>query len=496
MSQPLLEMRGIGKRFPGVIALDNVELTVATGEVVALAGENGAGKSTLMKVLGGIYQPDEGQVFVNGNPVVFRGVADATAQGIGFVHQELNVLDNLTVAENVFLGREPRFARYLIDRKKLNSSTKQYLSKLGLEVEPDTPLRELSIAQQQMVEIAKALSMNARLVIMDEPTSSLTLTETGQLLSVIADLRSEGVSIIYISHRLGEIKQIADRVVVLRDGKNAGTLERAEIDHDRIVKLMVGRNIEEFYDHGTGGSTTSFAEIRGLRTKRYPRAPISFDIRKGEILGIAGLVGAGRSEAAQAIFGVDASEEAKVSLDGRQVNIRSARDAIRNGIYLVPEDRRIAGLIVDMAIRENITLPALSRYSSAGLVSKSRESKRAKEMCERLKVKAPSTEAKAANLSGGNQQKVVLAKWLSLDPKLLIFDEPTRGIDVGAKSEIYQLMRDLAASGVAIMMISSDMEEILRESDRIAVMHEGTITGVLDRAEASEEAVMRLAVGH
>jgi len=489
-------MRGISKRFPGVIALNDVEITVSPGEVVALAGENGAGKSTLMKILGGIYQPDEGQVFVNGNPVVFRGVADATAQGIGFVHQELNVLDNLTVAENVFLGREPRIARFLIDRKKLNSLTKQYLSKLGLEVEPDTPLRELSIAQQQMVEIAKALSLNARLVIMDEPTSSLTLTETGQLLSVIADLRAEGVSIIYISHRLGEIKQIADRVVVLRDGKNAGTLERNEIDHDRIVKLMVGRDIEEFYVHGAAGATSSFAEIRGLRTMRYPRAPISFDVRKGEILGIAGLVGAGRSEAAQAIFGVDAAEDAKVSLDGQLVNIRSARDAIRNGIYLVPEDRRIAGLIVDMPIRENITLPALSRYSSAGLVSKSRESRRAKEMCERLKVKAPSTETKAANLSGGNQQKVVLAKWLSLDPKLLIFDEPTRGIDVGAKSEIYQLMRDLAASGVAIMMISSDMEEILRESDRIAVMHEGTITGVLDRADASEEAVMRLAVGH
>ena len=390
------------------------------------------------------------------------------------------------------LGR----SRFLIDRKKLNSEAREYISRLGLEVEPDTPLRELSIAQQQMVEIAKALSLNVRILIMDEPTSSLTLTETGQLLSVIADLRTEGVSIIYISHRLGEIRQIADRVVVLRDGKNAGTLERSEIDHDRIVKLMVGRDIEEFYDHGKGGSTTSFAEIRGLRTRRYPRAPISFDVRKGEILGIAGLVGAGRSEAAQAIFGVDAAEDAKVSLDGQLINIRSARDAIRNGIYLVPEDRRIAGLIVDMPIRENITLPALSRYSSAGLVSKSRESKRATEMCERLKVKAPSTETKAANLSGGNQQKVVLAKWLSLDPKLLIFDEPTRGIDVGAKSEIYQLMRDLAASGVAIMMISSDMEEILGESDRIAVMHEGAITGVLDRAEASEEAVMRLAVGH
>ena len=496
MSQPVLEMRGISKRFPGVIALNNVDLAVSNGEVVALAGENGAGKSTLMNILGGIYQPDEGQVFVNGNAVEFRGVADATARGIGFVHQELNVLDNLTVAENVFLGREPRKAGFLIDRKKLNSSTRQYISKLGLDVEPDTPLGELSIAQQQMVEIAKALSLNARILIMDEPTSSLTLTETGQLLSVIADLRTEGVSIIYISHRLGEIRQIADRVVVLRDGKNAGTLERSEIDHDRIVKLMVGRDIEEFYVHGEGGLTSSFAEIRGLRTRRYPSAPISFDVRKGEILGIAGLVGAGRSEAAQAIFGVDASEEAKVSLDGQQINIRSARDAIRNGIYLVPEDRRIAGLIVDMPIRENITLPALSRYSSAGLVSKSRESKRAKEMCERLKVKAPSTETKAANLSGGNQQKVVLAKWLSLDPKLLIFDEPTRGIDVGAKSEIYQLMRDLAASGVAIMMISSDMEEILRESDRIAVMHEGAITGVLDRSEASEEAVMRLAVGH
>jgi len=331
---------------------------------------------------------------------------------------------------------------------------------------------------------------------MDEPTSSLTLTETGQLLSVIADLRTEGVSIIYISHRLGEIKQIADRVVVLRDGKNAGTLERPDIHHDNIVKLMVGRDIEKFYSHGSGGGSTAFAEIRELRTSRYAGTPISFDVRKGEILGIAGLVGAGRSEAAQAIFGVDAAEEGKISLDGKRVDIRSARDAIRHGIYLVPEDRRIAGLIVDLPIRENITLPALSRYSSAGLISKERESKRAREMCDRLGVKAPSTETRAANLSGGNQQKVVLAKWLSLDPRLLIFDEPTRGIDVGAKAEIYQLMRDLAASGVAIMMISSDMEEILGESDRIAVMHEGAITGILDRAEASEEAIMKLAVGH
>ena len=496
MSQPILEMRGISKRFPGVVALNNVDLAVAPGEVVALAGENGAGKSTLMKILGAIYHPDEGQVIVDGDEVEFRTVADATSQGIGFVHQELNILDNLTVAENVFLGREPRRARFLVDRKKLKADTKKYVSRLGLEVEPDTPIRELSIAQQQMVEIAKALSLNARILILDEPTSSLTLTETDRLFTVIGELRKEGVSVIYISHRLAEIKQIADRVVVLRDGKNAGTLERSEIDHDNIVKLMVGRDIEKFYVHDTGGSSASFAEVKDLRTRRYPHASISFDIRKGEILGIAGLVGAGRSEAAQAIFGVDPAMEAKISFDGRRVNIRSARDAIRNGIYLVPEDRRIAGLIVDQSIRENITLPALPRYSSAGLVNKDREAKRAGEMCERLNVKAPSIETEAANLSGGNQQKVVLAKWLSLDPRLLIFDEPTRGIDVGAKAEIYQLMRDLAASGVAIMMISSDMEEILGESDRIAVMHEGAITGIVDRTEASEEKIMRLAVGH
>jgi len=496
MTRPILEMHKISKRFPGVIALDSVDFSISAGEAVALAGENGAGKSTLMKILGGVYQPDGGDVVIDGKLTAIGSVRDATAKGIGFVHQELNVLDNLTVAENVFLGREPRQARFLIDRKKLRSETRRYISRLGLEVEPDTKLSELSIAQQQMVEIAKALSMNARIVIMDEPTSSLTLTETGQLLSVIADLRIEGVSIIYISHRLGEIKQIADRVVVLRDGKNAGTLERPDIHHDNIVKLMVGRDIEKFYSHGSGGGSTAFAEIRELRTSRYAGTPISFDVRKGEILGIAGLVGAGRSEAAQAIFGVDAAEEGKISLDGKRVDIRSARDAIRHGIYLVPEDRRIAGLIVDLPIRENITLPALSRYSSAGLISKERESKRAREMCDRLGVKAPSTETRAANLSGGNQQKVVLAKWLSLDPRLLIFDEPTRGIDVGAKAEIYQLMRDLAASGVAIMMISSDMEEILGESDRIAVMHEGAITGILDRAEASEEAIMKLAVGH
>ena len=496
MAKPILEMQGIGKRFPGVIALGGVDFSVRPGEVVALAGENGAGKSTLMKILGGVYQPDDGKIFVDGKEVAIRSVSDASLHGIGFVHQELNVLDNLTAAENVYLGREPKQFGFLVDRATLNADAEVFLKRLGLDIPGKTPLRELSIAQQQMVELAKALSLNARILIMDEPTSSLTLTETERLLEVIKDLRNQGVSIIYISHRLGEIKEIADRVVVLRDGKNAGVLERDEISHDAIVKMMVGRDIERHNRAQNSNETSESISVKNLRTRRYPNNAISFEVRKGEILGFAGLVGAGRSDAAQAIFGVDVPVSGTVHIDDKVIRISSANDAIRNGIFLIPEDRRNSGLILDIPIRENITLPALSRYSSSGLVSKAAETTKAKEMCERLNVKAPSVESKAANLSGGNQQKVVLAKWLSLEPKLLIFDEPTRGIDVGAKSEIYQLMRDLAKSGVAIVMISSDMEEVIGESDRVAVMHEGSITGILDREDASEEAIMRLAVGH
>ncbi len=488
-------MKEISKRFPGVIALDKVNLEVFPGEVVALAGENGAGKSTLMKILGGVYQPDGGEIFIDGRETKINSVSDAAASGIGFVHQELNVLDNLTVAQNIYLGREPKWAGFLIDRKKINADAEIYLKRLGLNISGRTPLAELSIAQQQMVEIAKALSLNARIVIMDEPTSSLTLTETDTLLGVIKDLRNQGVSIIYISHRLGEIKEIADRVVVLRDGKNAGVLQREEINHESIVKMMVGRDIDRFYVEPKTNTVQNYSEITDFRTRRYPHKSVSFNIRKGEILGFAGLVGAGRSDIAQAIFGVEAPLGGTVSLDNKTIKITSARDAINNGIYLIPEDRRHSGLILDVPIRENITLPALSRYASAGLVNNKAECKISKEMCEKLNVKTPSIETRAGNLSGGNQQKVVLAKWLSLDPKLLIFDEPTRGIDVGAKSEIYQLMRNLAESGVAIVMISSDMEEILGESDRIAVMHEGAITGILDRADATEEAIMKLAVG-
>ena len=497
MASPILEMREISKRFPGVIALDSVNLEIYPSEIVALAGENGAGKSTLMKILGGIYQPDGGTLFIDGEETTINSVSDSINKGIGFIHQELNVLDNLNIAENVFLGREPTWGGplNLVNRQRLHAETVIYLERLGLNLSSQTPVAELPIAQQQMVEIAKALSLKARILIMDEPTSSLTLTETDRLLQVCKDLREQGVSIIYISHRLGEIKEIADRVVTLRDGKNAGILQREEISHERIVKMMVGRDISQLYEAPKIRPEGVFVEVNELKTRRYPNKTVSLNVRKGEILGVAGLVGAGRSEMAQAIFGVDVPLSGSVNLDGKIVKISSSQDAISNGIYLIPEDRRNSGLILDVPIRENISLPALMRYASAGLVNYEAERKVSTEMCEKLKVKTPSIDALAGNLSGGNQQKVVLAKWLSLNPKLLIFDEPTRGIDVGAKSEIYTLMRNLAESGVAIIMISSDMEEVLNQSDRIAVMHEGAITRILEREDCTEENVMKLAVG-
>ena len=495
---PLLQMSSISKRFPGVVALDSVDLSVYPGEIVALAGENGAGKSTLMKILGGVHQPDFGSIRIDEEEVTLSSVSDAIAKGIGFIHQELNVLDNLNVAENVFLGREPAWAGplRLIDRKKIHSQTDIYLKRLGLNVSSQTPVSALSIAQQQLVEIAKALSLEARILIMDEPTSCLTPTESAALFAVVRDLKAHGVSIIYITHRLAEISSLADRVVVLRDGRNAGSLTRAEINHDSIVKLMVGRDLNRSHPHPPRSTQAEYFKVLNLRTSRYPEHATSFGVRRGEILGLAGLVGAGRSEVAQAIFGVESAHQVTILLDGDQIKILSPRDAIENGIYLISEDRRKTGLVLEMQIKENITLPALPAYASAGLINRVTERKVAQEAFDRLNIKAPSIDVMVGNLSGGNQQKVVLAKWLSLNPKVLIFDEPTRGIDVGAKAEIYQLMRALAESGVAIIMISSDMEEILGESDRVAVMHEGAITGILERNECSEEAIMRLAVGH
>ena len=493
----LLELKGITKRFPGVLALSNVSLSVGRAEVVALIGENGAGKSTLMKTLGGVHQPDEGEIFFDGKPVTIAKVADAIGLGIGFVHQELNVLDNLDVASNVYLGREPLVGgpMRLVNQRRMWTESETYLKRLGLTISPKTPVRELSIAQQQMVEIAKALSQNARVIIMDEPTSSLTLAETDRLLATIKDLRNSDVSVIYISHRLGEIEQIADRAVALRDGQNAGELARADVKHEKMVALMVGRKLEDLFVQGKGPQERGYFQVEGLRTPYRPHHRISFDVASGEILGFAGLVGAGRSEMAQAIFGVEPPLEGTVRLGGQELKIASAREAIDAGIYLVPEDRRQTGLITSMTIRENITLPGLERYSPGMMISRAQEEEVSKREVEALRVKTPSIETRAMNLSGGNQQKVVLGKWLSLQPKLMIFDEPTRGIDVGAKAEIYRLMRELADRGVAIIMISSDMEEVLGVSDRIAVMHEGDITGFLPRAQFSEKAIMSLATG-
>ena len=497
MTPPLLEMLGIGKRFPGVIALNNVSLEVFPGEIVALVGENGAGKSTLMKILGGIHQPDEGTITINGEAVTIHNVNDSMRLGIGFIHQELNVFPNLDVAANVFLGREPVNAGFLrlIDRTKIEAATATLLTRLGVDVAPRTQLSELSIAQQQMVEIAKALSLNTRLLIMDEPTSSLTLTETTRLLEVVQDLRAQGVSVIYISHRLGEVTEIADRVVVLRDGANAGTLPRDEITHDKMVTLMVGRALQHVHTPKEANAHPNYFVVENLRTKRYPDQAVSFGVGKGEILGVSGLIGAGRSEVAQAIFGVEPMLGGRVLLDNNELAIKSSRDAIKQGICLIPEDRRQLGLVMDWTIQDNTTLATLTNYAKAGLIDFAAENKVAVEMSTKLRVKAPSVATKVSQLSGGNQQKVVLAKWLLQKLKVIIFDEPTRGIDIGAKSEIYELINQLAADGAVVIVISSDLEEILRISDRVAVMHEGKLTGILPRAECSEEAIMRLAVG-
>jgi ribose transport system ATP-binding protein len=492
---PLLEMRGISKRFPGVVALNNVSLTVGRGEVVAVCGENGAGKSTLMKILGGIHQPDAGGILVDGQPVKIQGVNDAIRLGIAFIHQELNVLGNLDVAANVFLGREPRNALGLIDSKKIHADTEPFIRRLGLELPTRTRLDKLSIAHQQMVEIAKALSLNARLIIMDEPTSSLTLAETNRLLELVCELSEQHVSVIYISHRLGEIEECADRVVVLRDGQNAGELSSAEATHDKVVSLMVGREIKNFYVRSDAPKTPGYFKVRDVSSSLYPGRAVSFDAARGEILGFAGLVGAGRSEVAKAIVGLDDSPRKQVFLDGKTVPIEGPRDAIDHGIYLVPENRRTEGLVVEMSLRENVTLPSLRNFARFGLIQRRHETEVARQQVDSLRIKTPTVETLVLNLSGGTQQKVVLGKWLAMTPRVMIFDEPTRGIDVGAKAEIYRIMRDLADRGAVILMISSDMEEILNVSDRIAVMHEGEITGVLDRADCQEQNVMQLAVG-
>ncbi len=497
MAEPIIELRSVTKTYPGVTALDDVSVSLRKGEILGLIGENGAGKSTLMKILGGVVAPSAGTIVIDGVSHDRLTVPAATAAGIAFVHQELNLFDNLSVAANVYIGREPRFGGplKLIDTRRLNARVAPLLERLGLDVRPSDPLAGLSIAQCQMVEIAKALSLDARVIIMDEPTSSLTLKETDRLLEVMDELRKTGVSIIYISHRLDEVKTSADRVVALRDGKRVGELTGAGITHDAMIRLMIGRDLKSVYIPPKTEPRDSGVVVDRIVTTAHPGKEVSFSFRRGEIVGLAGLIGSGRTELAHAIFGVEPAVSGQVLLDGEPVVSKYASDAIAKGIYLAPEDRKRAGLLLDLPIDQNITLADLGAYSKHGLPDRKAERQAADKQVAALSIKTPTTATHAVNLSGGNQQKVVLGKWLSMRPNAVIFDEPTRGIDVGAKSEIYAIMRALADSGVAILMISSDMEEVIGVSDRIAVMHEGRISGLIERQDFTEHNVMLLAVG-
>ncbi|MBB4192468.1 ribose transport system ATP-binding protein [Rhizobium aethiopicum] len=494
---PFLSLSGVGKTFPGVVALEGLSLDILPGEVIGLVGENGAGKSTLMNILGGVIAPDRGTILLDGAELHHLTVESSIASGIAFVHQELNLFDNLDVAANIFLGREPLTAGpfKFVDRARLREMVTPLLKRVGAHFSADTPVSALSLAEQQMVEIAKALSIKARLVIFDEPTSSLPLAETERLLNIIKSLKADGISVIFISHRLHEVERVADRVVVLRDGALVGTLAKKDIGHDQMVKLMIGRLLAARTAKPQRSPGSIALKVSGVRTAAYPGRPVDLEIRYGEILGLAGLVGSGRTELARVLFGIDRSYGGAILHDGRQIAIGSARDAVARGIFLVPEDRKRNGILLDLPIAQNITLADLPRISNRFVVSSEREMEAAEKQRVRLGIKAPSVSTRTGTLSGGNQQKVVLAKWLSMSPRVMIFDEPTRGIDIGAKNEIYGLMRALADAGVAILMISSDMEEVIGVSDRIAVMHEGQIAGILEGDEFSQESVLLLAVG-
>jgi ribose transport system ATP-binding protein len=495
---PLLAATGVSMAFPGVQALQKVNLHIERGELLAVVGENGAGKSTLMKILAGVYAPDEGAIQVDGRSVAIRSVKDAERLGIVLIHQELNLAGHLDIASNIFLGREPTWAGLFgfIDRRIYDDAAR-ITQRIGLISATRTLVRYLSIGQQQLVEIARALSLKSRLLILDEPTSSLAESETDLLFTVLKELKREGLSILYISHRLKEIEAIADRVTVLRDGKNAGDLQRGAIHHQAIVQLMVGRELKQLYQRHrgeTGSKRAPVIQVRGVRWLPKQHG-IDFAIEPGEIVGLAGLMGAGRTELAETLFGVRRMLGGVVAIDGRPITIRKPADAIRAGIFLIPEDRRLEGLILADSVRNNISIAILPLLSRLGILQPGREEQLAQAMCARFKIRTPSTAQIVGNLSGGNQQKVVLAKWLSQTPRLLILDEPTRGIDVGAKSEIYALMDELAHHGAAILMISSDLEEILGMSDRVLVLHEGNLSGALPRVDLSEEAIMHLATG-
>ncbi len=492
----LLQARGICKSFPGVQALADVNLKIERGEVLAVVGENGAGKSTLMKILGGVYTADSGAILLDSQPIEISDVDDAQRLGIVLIHQELNLAENLDVAGNIFLGREPTWGGPIrLLSRGIRSDAEPIMRRLGLDCSSSTLVADLSIGHQQLVEIARALSLKSRVIIMDEPTSSLTQRETDRLYDVIRSLKRDGISIVYISHRLKEVEVIADRVTVLRDGRNAGELAKSEINHAAMVRLMVGRELKQFFQRSrTTNASKPILEVCGVHWEKG-KSGIDLTLRAGEIVGIAGLIGAGRTEFAETLFGIRPAVGGTITVEGKSLRVRSPADAIRAGVYLVPEDRRSQGLVLAENVRNNLSLPSLRRLQTAGLVAVGRERAMADDMVNRLNIRTPSIRQTASLLSGGNQQKVVLGKWLGRNPRVLILDEPTRGVDVGAKTEIYALMDELASQGLAILMISSDLEEILGMSDRVLVMHEGRLAGELAREQLNEEAIMKLATG-
>jgi ribose transport system ATP-binding protein len=492
---PILEMKGITKSFPGVLALDNVDLTLYRGEILGLIGENGAGKSTLIRILAGDYTADRGSIYIEGNPVSITRVTDAMALGISVIYQELNLAPNLDVASNIFLGSEPRRTFLgVIDRKTMYSQAQELARRVGLTASVTTLVQELSPGGQQLVEIAKALSRESRILVLDEPTSSLTPQEAQKLFDIMRRLKQSGVSMIFVSHRLAEVKEVCERVVVLRDGKNAGELDKSNIEIDEMVRLMVGRDLSRFFPkHDEIKKREVVLSVRGLRPPGW-KSEISFELHAGEILGIAGLVGAGRTELVRSLFGMEPAEAGEIQVQGERAYIRNPWDAIRCGMGFVPEDRKQLGVILEMTVSENVTLPSIGSYHPL-LLDHKREFHTTHEMVKALDIRTPTISQQVQYLSGGNQQKVVLGKWLALNPRILILDEPTRGIDVGSKSEIYKLIVDLARNGMAIIMVSSELEEVIGLADRVLVMHEGRCAGALEAGEISEENIMRLATG-
>lgn len=493
---PYLQMKNISKSFPGVKALDNINLSVYRGEVLALMGENGAGKSTLMKILSGVYVKDEGSILIEGSEVEIKDVKTAEKLGISIIHQELSVLPNLTVAENLFLANEltDKVTRKL-NKKEMNEKCTEYLNQIGCNVKPTDYVRDISIGEMQMLEIAKAVSKNTNVIVMDEPTTALTDTETEKLFEVIKMLKKKDMAIIYISHRLDEIFEICDRINVLRDGKYVGEEKVSDITKDDLITMMVGRKMEDQYPYVEPKDVKPILKLRNICMDNVLK-DINLEIKSGEILGIAGLMGAGRTETAKVIFGEYKKTSGTIEINSKKVEINSTKDAINNGIAYLSEDRKKEGLILPLSVNDNMTLVSLDQFERKNKsINKKHERETVDAFIKRLAIKTPSSSQLIKNLSGGNQQKVIIAKWLMQSPKILIIDEPTKGIDVGAKKEIYEVLNDLKKYGTAVVMISSDMPEIIGISDRVVVMHEGTVSGELQRKDLTQEKIMKLAVG-